>query len=331
MYNFVQRVFVGKASGAVSTTQTAGQQLNLATIQVGDLYLVSEDGVVLDAAAAALAKSARVVRGTAPGKTITSDLMKGGTGHGTKYTFQAYTAPVAQVTVFDNLNLAANTDYKLEVIVQQDLPLIANRQDRIEVYHTTGATVGVADYQAIVKKFNKQRSGLQSIIVASTSGGTNLTLTGQPVLGSAIDDYSFVRFDSAFVTSSYVNAITGQKQALNFPTALQPTTVTQAVGGSGVAMQVRAMERVALGNFGFTALRDSWFKGPLPYGAVDGVGYDLFNVQQLVRGEYMFQDDKAYPKSTVVAVVTGSAQKTAFGAVLDAFIAQTSTTPPAGE
>ena len=44
----------------------------------------------------------------------------------------------------------------------------------------------------------------------------------------------------------------------------------------------------------------------------------------------MFQDDKAYPHSTVVAVATGSAQQTGFGAVLDAFVAQ-SATPPAGE
>jgi len=331
MYNFVQRVFVGKASGAVSTTQTAGQQLNLATIVAGDLYLVDENGVVLDAAAAAVAKTARVVRGTAPGKTISSSLLKSGSGHGTKYTFQAYTAPAAQVTVFDNLNLAVNTDYKLEVVIQQDLPLVSNRQDRIEVYHTTGASVGVADYQAIVKKFNRQRNGISSIIVASTSGGTNLTLTGQPVNGALIDDYSFVRFDAAFVTSSYVNAVTGQKQALNFPTAIQPTSTTQAVGGSGVAVQVRAMERVSLGNFGFTDPRGTWYKGPLPYGAVDGVGYDVYNVQQLLRGEYQFQDDKAYPHSTVVALVTGSAQKTAFGAILDAFIASLATGAPAGE
>ena len=331
MYNYVQRVFVGKASGAVSTTQTAGNQLNLATIVAGDLYLVDENGVVLDAAGAATAKTARVVRGTAPGKTITSSPLKSGSGHSTKYTFQAYTAPVAQVTVFDNLNLAANTDYKLEVVIQQDLPLVSNRQDRIEVYHTTGATVGVADYQKIVAKFNKQRSGLAGIIVASTSGGTNLTLTGQPVLGSAIDDYSFVRFDASFVTYSYVNSVTGQRQALNFPTSIQPTSTNQAVGGSGVAVQVRAMERVSLGNFGFTSPRETWYKGAFPTAAVDGVGYDIYNVQQLLRGEYMFQDDKAYPHSTVVALVTGSAQKAAFGAILDAFMGSAATGAPAGE
>lgn len=331
MYNYVQRVFVGKASGAVSTTQTAGNQLNLATIQVGDLYLVDENGVVLDAAGAAAAKSARVVRGTAPGKTISSDLLRSGSGHSTKYTYQAYTAPSAQVSVFDNLNLAANTSYKLEVVVQQDLPLVSNRQDRIEVYHTTGATVGTTDYQAIVRKFNRQRAGIPQIIVASTTGGTNLTLTGQPVLGSAIDDYSFVRFDAAFVTTSYINTTTGLRQDLVYPTALQPTTTTQAVGGNGVAVQVRAMERQSLGNFGFTDPRATWYKGNLPYGAVDGVGYDVYNVQQLLRGEYQFQDDKAYPHSTVIALVTGSAQKTAFGTILDAFISQTATTPPTGE
>lgn len=330
MYNFVQRVFVG-TTGAASSTQTAGSQLNLATVVVGDLFLVDENGLVLDAAAASVTKTARVVRGTAPGKTISSSLLKSGSGNGTKYTFQAYTAPVAQVTVFADLGLAINTDYKLEVIVQQDLPLISNRQDRIEVYHTTGGTVGVLDYQAIVKKFNKQRRGMQGIIVASTTGGTNLTLTGQPVLGSAIDDYSFVRFDSAFVTLSFTNAVTGQKQTLNSPTAIQPTTVTAAVGGSGVAVQVRAMERVSLGNFGFTDPRAAYYKGPLPFGAVDGTGYDIYNVQQLLRGEYQFQDDKAYPHSTVVALATSSAQKTAFGAILDAFMQGVSPATVTGE
>ena len=61
MYNYVQRVFVG-TTGAVSSTQTVGNQLNLATVVVGDLFLVDENGVILDAAAAAATKTARVVR-----------------------------------------------------------------------------------------------------------------------------------------------------------------------------------------------------------------------------------------------------------------------------
>ena len=321
MYNYVQRVFVG-TTGAVSSTQTVGNQLNLATVVVGDLFLVDENGVILDAAAAAATKTARVVRGTAVGKTITSSLLKSNPGNGTKYTFQAYTAPVAQVTTFADLGLVANTDYKLEIVIQQDLPLISNRQDRIDVFHTTPVTgfVAATELAKIITKINRQRAGITSVLVASTSGGTNLTLTGKPVLGSAIDDYSFVRFDSAFVTYSVVNAVTGIKNILNLPTAIQPTSVTAAVGGSGVAVQVRAMERVALGNFGFTDPRGVWYKGPLPFGAVDGTGYDLYNIQQLLSGEYQFQDVKSYPHSTVVAVATGGAQRAAFGAILDAFM-----------
>ena len=331
MYNYVTRVFVGKASGAVSSAQVVGQPLDLALVQVGDLYLLSEDGLVLDAASAATATTARVVRGTSPGKFITSSDLKKKVSHSTKYTFQAYQAPVAQVSTFANLALSPNTDYKLQVVVQQDLPLISNRQDKIEVYHTTGANVSVADVDAIVRKFNTQRKGLQSIIKASTAGTTGITLTGQPVLGAAIDDYSFVRFETNFLTLSLVNASTGKKELLLSATAVQPSSETKAQGGQGTAIQLRAMERVSLGNFGFTDPRATWYKGEFPYGAVNGVGYDLYNVQQLLRGEYMFQDDKAYPHSTVVAVASGSAQKTAFGTVLDAFISGQATTPPQGE
>lgn len=321
MYNYVQRVFVGKASGAVSTAQTAGSQLNPALVQVGDLYLTDETGLVLDAATAATVNTAIVVRGTGVG-TITSSMPLKRGGQSLKYTFQTYTAPVAQVTNFADLGLQPNTQYKLQVVLPQDLSVTPNRQDRVEAYLQTGATVGVADINRLVANFNKQRRGtITSLIVATANGTTGITLTGQSIPTKAIDDYEFVRFEANFVSIAAVNAQSGQLTPVVFPTLVNPSSQTAAVGGSGVAVQVRQLERVALGYHGYSDLTEQHIR-PINnlYGAVDGVGYDIYNVQQHLVGKGDFQDTKTYPQSTLIAVATGSAQKTAFGGVLDAFM-----------
>jgi hypothetical protein len=319
MYNYVQKVFVGKASGAVSTVQAAGSQFNPAIVQAGDLYLTDETGVVLDAAAAATATTALVVRGTGVGTAISSMPIKKVRG-GDHYTFQAYTAPVAQVVNFADLGLQPNTQYKLQVVLPQDLSITPNRQDRVEAYVQTGATVSQADVTRLISNFNKQRRGtINSLIVATANGTTGLTLTSQPIPTVAIDDYQFVRFEANFVSIAAINALSGQLSPVVFPTVLQPSSQTAAVGGSGLAVQVRALERVALGYAGYTDLLEQHIR-TIPYSAVDGVGYDLYNIQQHLVGMGEFQDTKTYPQSTLVAVATGSAQKTAFGAVLDAFM-----------
>lgn len=319
MYNYVQRVFVGKPSGAISTAQTAGSQLNPATVQAGDLYLTDENGVVLDAAGAAAVTTAILVRGTGVG-TITSSMPLKRAGSSTKYTFQAYTAPVAQVTNFADLALQPNTQYKLQVVIPQDLSITPNRQDRVEAYLQTGATVGVADINRLVANFNNQRKGtITTLIKATANGTTGITLTGQAIPTKAIDDYEFVRFEANFVSIAAINAQTGQLNPVVFNTVVQPSSETKAVGGSGVAVQVRQLERAALGYLGYTDLTEQHIR-PISYSAVDGVGYDLYNVQQHIVGMGEFQDTKTYPQSTLVAVAAGSAQKTAFGAVLDAFM-----------
>ena len=330
MYNYVQRVFVGKASGAASTTQTAGQQLNLATVVVGDLYLIDDNGLVLDAAGAAVATSARVVRGVAPGKIITSSHIKRG-GSSTKYTFEAYAAPIAQVTTFADLGLQPNQEYKLQVLIQQDLATIANRQDRIEVSVRTGATVGVADINKLVANFNKQR-GTLNVITASAAGTTGITLTGKTIPTVGIADYEFVRFEANFVTLTATNTVTGKVENLIYPTAINPSSETKSQGGKGVAVQVRQLERIALGYQGFNDLTNTWYRPGPSFGAVDGVGYDIYNVQQLLTypGGYI-QDSRTQPVSTLVAVATGSAQKTAFGAVLDSFMQGVSPATVVGE
>lgn len=330
MLNFVQRVLVGKASGAVSTAQTAGSVLNLAAVAFGDLYLVDDNGLVLDAPAAAVALKARVVRGTGNNKVTTSSVMfKGLTT--TKYTFQAYSAPVAQVSTFTNLlgALLPNTQYQIQVVIPQDLPLIANRQDRVVVSLITGATVSVNDLNRLVANFNRQRDTI-SIIVASTNG-TDLILTGKTIPTVGIGDYEFVRFDANFVTYTILNTVTGRVDNLLTPTAIQSVVTAPAVGGKGVATQVRQLERISLGNSGFTDPRNQWYRGAFPYGAADGVGYDLYNVQQNVIGEGMLQNLKAYPVSTLVALATGSAQQLAFGPILDSFVQGISPATQTGE
>ncbi len=319
MYNYVQRVFVGKASGAASTAQAAGSQLNPAIVQSGDIYLTDENGVILDAAGAAAVNSAFVIRGTGVGSVVSSMPIKRG-GQGTKYTYQAYQAPVAQVTNFADLQLQPNSQYKLQVVIPQDLSVTPNRQDRLEAYVTTGATTSQADVTRLINNFNALRRGsVTSLIKASALGTTGLTLTGQPIPTVAINDYEFVKFEANFVTIAQVNALTGQLTPVVYTTALNPSSETKAVGGSGVAVQVRQMERVALGYYGVSDLLQQHIR-PVTLSAVDGVGYDIYNVQQHLTGMGEFQDTKTYPQSTLIALATGSAQKTAFGGVLDAFM-----------
>lgn len=332
MYNYVQRVFVGKASGAVSTAQTAGSQLNPAIVQAGDLYLTDENGVVLDSPGAAAVSTAFIVRGTGVG-TVTSSMPLKRPGAGTKYTFQAYTAPVAQVTNYADLQLQPNTQYKLQVVIPQNLSITPNRQDRIEAYLQTGATVSQADVTRLINNFNKQRRGsVTSLIVASANGTTGLTLTSQAIPTKAIDDYQFVTFDSNFVSIAAINALSGQLTPVVFPTVVNPSSQTAAVGGSGVAVQIRQLERVYFGYLGYTDLTEQHIR-PITnlYSAVDGVGYDMYIVQQHISGMGEFQDTKTYPQSTFIAVATGSAQKTSFGAVLDSFMQGVSPATVTGE
>lgn len=330
MLNFVQRVLVGKANGAVSTVsvsgttqsgtlQIAGSQPVLAGISLGDLYLVDENNVLLDAGTAGAAQKARVIRGTGNGKVTTGHLMTKPTPS-TRYTFEAYSAPVAQVSTFTNLLalLQPNTQYQLQVVIQQDLPLIANRQSRITVSLFTGATVSTADIDRLVVNFNKQRD-VSSVIVASRSAN-NLVLTGKSIPTAGIADYEFVRFDTNFLTLT--SGATGA--TLSPQIATQADITVAAAGGRGVAIQVRQLERVALGNSGFTYARDQWYRGSFPFGAVDGVTYAIYNVQQNISGEGMLQDTKTYPVSTLIAINNNSAQQTgagSFGAILDAFMA----------
>ena len=329
MYNYVQRVFVGKASGAVSTVQAAGSQFNPTLVQVGDLYLTDENGVILDAAAAANVTTALIVRGTGQGTSTSSMPLKKRSTPGTRYTYQDYQAAVAQVTNFADLGMQPNSQYKIQVVIPQDLALVPNRQDRIEAYVTTGATVTSADRDRLVANFNKQRVS-QSIIKASANGANGITLTALPVPTVAINDYEFVRFEANFVTIAQINALSGQLTPVVYTTALNPSSETKAVGGSGLAVQVRQMERVAMGYYGYTDLLQQHIR-PITYSAVDGVGYDLYNVQQHITGMGEFQDTKTYPQSSVVALATGSAQKTAFGAVLDAFMQGVSPATVQGE
>ena len=327
MYNYVQRVFVGKASGGVpAAVSPAGGQLILANMQLGDLYLIDDNGVVLDAATAAAATVARVIRGVAPGKIISSSrITKTAASPGTKYTFEGYFAPVPQVSVFTNLLLAANSEYKIQVVIQQDLATIANRQDRMEVSFRTGATVGVADITRLVNNFNKQR-GVLNLITASASTTTGIILTGKTIPTVGIADYEFVRFDANFVTVS-LNGVNLISQ-----TAIDPSSTVAAQGGRGVPVQVRQLERIALGYQGASDLTNTWYRGIPAYGAVDGVGYDIYNVQQLLlMPNGYLQDSRTQPVSTLVAVVSGLGQKAAFGGILDSFMSGVAVTPPVGE
>lgn len=318
MQNFVQRVFVGKTTGAITllspvgTVQTPATPLQIigqpfvpAGLVLGDLLLVDENGIILDNTTVAAATRVRVIRGVGSGKVQSSSIIVKGTPS-TRYTSEAYTAPVAQVSTFTALALLPNTQYQLQVVIPQDLPLISNRQNRIIVSLFTGATVSTADIDRLVVNFNKQRDTL-GIIVASRSGG-NLVLTGKTIPTVGIADYEFVRFDCNFVTLTSYNATTGISTNLSLKTAVQADIIVAALGGKGIAIQVRQLERVALGYSGFTSPREQWFRGPFPYGAVDGVNYDILNVQQQISGEGMLQDSKTYPVSTLIATLSGGGQ-----------------------
>lgn len=326
MRNFVPRVLVGKASGAASTTQTAGSTLNLATVVAGDLYLVDENLVVLDAAAAAAAQTVIVARGRSAGKVLLSSPITRTRIRKNGYTFQAAASAVAQVTNFANLGLAAGKEYRLTVVIKDDLRVIANRQNRVILNHSTraGSAFVIADeLNRMVANFNKQR-GVLSLITATVNGTTGITLTAKPILTESINDYEYVTFEASFTE------VTAGVEKV----ALLPSSETKGQGGQGLAVQVRQLERAAFGHLGITDLRNVWDRPTPAFAASDSVaggGYDVWHVLHTIGGQGMLQEVMSSPVQTTIAVATGSAQKTAFATLLNSFVAGTTTTPPDGE
>lgn len=317
MFNYVPRVLVGKASGAVSTAQTPGTILNVSTVVTGDIYVVSEDLVVLDAASAATAEVVRIARASSAGKIILSapivrSLIKKPRGG---FTFQAYSAPVAQVDTINASTLVSGKQYRLIIVIKDDLRLIANRQNRGSFHFTYDGT----NLSKLVAQINRDRH-ISPLLSASVSG-SNILLSGKPVLTESINDYEFVSFESTLTD------VTAGEVA---PKTFEGVTAPEAQGGQGLAVQVRQMERMAYGGLGVTDLRN--FDRPVPaFAAVDGVGYDVFHILSRVQHQGALQQVMSSPVQTTIAVATNSAQKTAIEVVLNAFVAGTATSPPAGE
>lgn len=304
MLNYVNRVLVGKSSGA-TTTGTG-----VSNLVQGDLLLIdSQTGATLSTAAlAAASTSARIVNGGRNGSPILSSPIDRSTI--VKYTKQVYLAASPASETYTGLTMAAGKEYKLVVVFKDDQRLIANRQTRVVISHifpATGSTLA-AELIKLRDKVNaaKQAKGL---LVASISG-TDLVLTGQAIPTRGIDDYQYVNFTSTFVNvtdDTYVNA----------------NTIVAPVAGNGLPVQVRDAERKALGYLGFTDLRDFRTNKDVPFNTSDtvtGGGYDIYHIIHFDKHTGDLQHTMSSPLQTTVAIATGSAQATAFEALMEAFV-----------
>lgn len=304
MLNYVTRVLVGKASGAVNSGSVPN------SLAKGDIIMV--DGItgaaITTAVAAAAATSVRFINGGRNGSPIASSLIE--RANITKVTKQVYAAAVAQTETYASLTMVAGKEYKFVIVFKDDQRLIANRQTRVIITHTTPATgfTLATEVTKLVAKINASKQ-LKGLLVGSIATA-DVVLTGQAIPTRSINDYQYVNFTSSFVNvtdDTYVNA----------------GTVVAPTPGSGLPAQVIAMERMALGHLGFTDLRDFRTNKDVPFMATEdviGSGYNIYHIQHFDAHTGDLQSTMRSPLQTTLAIAAASAQATAVEALLEAFV-----------
>jgi hypothetical protein len=311
MVNYVNRVLVGKAAGTANTGTT------LSNIALGDILVLDENFAVLDAAGAAAAKKIFIAQGVGNNKAImSSEIVKADV---VKFTEQAFAAAVAQVSEITPATFVVDKEYKLSIDFKDDLRLISNRQTRVDISHTAKTATAATELAAIADKVNKHRVA-STLVVASVVTG-KLVLTGKAVPTKSINDYEFVTFGASFVD-------------IEKRTAVEAVTTTKSFGGNGLPVQIRQMERMALGYLGFNDLRDFRTNKDVPFFGSDaaaGGGYDMLTLVHMASMTGDFQQPTKFPAMTNIAVAAGSAQATAVKDRVRAFISGVAVTPPAGE
>lgn len=197
---------------------------------------------------------------------------------------------------------------------------------------------------------------LKNMIVASqiVGAGTNndassshyaarLVLTGQTIPTEGPSDYEFVKFTASLVelaagevneTEGTLLGDAGKNLSVNTGvfiytagTVAATSVNVDAVGGSGMAVQVRAMERMARGHLGFTD-NTSWDRAMPTSEVVDGIGYDIISLQLLSKYQGDLQGMREMPLQVTIATSTSgsAAQGIAVEKSLKSFVAGTLST-----
>lgn len=212
-YNNVNRVLIGDGTNAGAITHISG-------IQKGDLFLVDESNqiVATKAAAAALPRFEKVyiAAGIDSGIAILSSPIQGNTT--SKYEGKAFVSPTERVVILGyngtastGISVAADTEYRLRVLIKDTHRPNGMRQTLSDVNYTAGASDTDADVAYKVAALYGQKDY-----------GTNYM--GDKVKLERVSDGTFGAADND------VSVVNGSKQ-ITFATAATHSTGTAfAVG-----------------------------------------------------------------------------------------------------
>jgi hypothetical protein len=189
IYNYVNRVLIG-------TGTNSGAITNVAQIQKGDLFLLTEKGeVVADVAAAqALPKHERVViaLGIGNGNPLLSSPIQG--NYVSKYEGQSYVAPTQQTVAIGyngttgNLTADVGTEYRLRIRILDDDRFNGQRSTILDFNTTIGVGEGPKEAAAkIACLFDQKEYGVSyTTDKVSLSRLANGTLTALPATASVV-------------------------------------------------------------------------------------------------------------------------------------------------
>jgi hypothetical protein len=145
-YNYVNRVLIG--DGANSGVIAA-----LPTIQKGDLVVLSSAGTPITTNTAANALSAgdsiTIASGIGPGQALLSSPIQGKSV--SKYEGKPFVAPQEQISfigyngiVGTGLDISASNEYRLRISIQEDQPVVGQRQT-LQDYNYDGGSTATAE------------------------------------------------------------------------------------------------------------------------------------------------------------------------------------------
>ena len=300
-----QTVLVSKTVTVDATT--------LADLADGELALIKPNGTLLTAGDdVADAPSIYIVQGTATaGNPKYSQKITG--KNITKFSGVSYAAPVQEVVtipdttaIVTTASATEETTYVVHIIFKHDKEVGSKRQLARAIYYvapkgTTSANVLVGLAAAI------NANALAKQYVTATIAADDLVITGKA------QDY---------------NVILGYKQ-VSFEVGIEgygSVTITKTTApdpGVGTYAKVTDLEYFAIGNRGITNRTDF----PVPTAAwetfaVSGTTYDMYVIDSFDKhasGDVNTQVES--PLQTIIAIPAGSANGTAFEALINPYVA----------
>lgn len=319
MFNPVQQLIVGKASGVISTAITT-LTTDYATVVAGDVYVVNSALKVI-AAAADITPVIYIAQGTAPGKYKLSAPIT--TGNITSIKSEAYVAQAQKVVCAGNIGSGAldltttnGSTYKFSILFKDDQRFMPQRQTRRDfvltaVYAATVPTAAesLAFATSFVTLINAD-AFLSTLIVAAvnvTAGAVGIKITGLAQTFSALNNrQEYVDFTTSFydITSS--------------SSTYQATTTVTApfVIGNGTASQCIALENKLMTWDGrtnrsqFPVINNTSFISA-------STNYDLINITHFAVTPGQLEGRDSKPFQVILAMATASAQAAAIIVTLE--------------